>query len=467
MKPRTLIRLFAVLLTLSLAKYLWIAGFAHPVADDYCYAVKSAGRSFMDWSLSEWLYWNGRYASNLLMIHGPLTWFPDMLTGYRLMPPLLLLSTLGAIWFLLRRATAQALSIGQELLGAAMILAIYLNLMPDLGEGFYWYTGAITYQLGSILFLLHLGLLFPGPAGKPGLMRPLLNLASAAIITGMDEVHMLLMCGLHLSRTVWLLTRRRKAGLGIGYLLVVLAGAVLMAVAPGNAVRGGMFAHTHQFWHSLGMSGLQAIRFVGIWCLSPATLTAALLYLPLHARLRRSVPAMERLLSAPGWFYLLLPFALVMATTFPAYWGTGLLGQHRTINVACLLFIPAALLGLGFAIERGPLRRLTRVELSPRQFMFALFLALVAFNFTRNDIAVHADLWDGRLAEYDRVMHDREQVMRNASHNPDSRVTFVRLARPPRTLTSYEVLGPLHDWMMRCQARFFGVREEQVGMASP
>lgn len=463
MKRRTLFLLWALLLVLSVAKYVGLACFAHPVADDFCYAAKSAGQSLWGWSLSEWMYWNGRYASNLLMIHGPLTWFPDMLTGYRLVPVALLACTFLSAWFLLRKATGSVLSTAQELCGTLIFLLLYLNLMPDLGEGFYWYTGAVTYQLGSILLLLHAGLLFPGPAGR-GAPRLALNLALAVAITGMDEVHMLLMVAFHMVRTAWLIATRRKAGTAPLFLLAVLAGALLMGLAPGNAVRGGMFADTHLFWRSLGMGALQSVRFIGGWLLSPALLAAGLLYMPLHPWLRQAVPAYGRLLRTPGPLAAALPFLLVLATTFPAYWATGLLGQHRTVNVACLLFIPVAFLNLGIALERGPLQKLAGLKPSARRSAYAMALLVAALNLSGNGLAVHADLWSGRLAEYDRTMMQREEQLRAAARDPSVRVIFIRLPHPPRTLATYEVLGPLRDWMMHCEARFLGAGEDQVVM---
>ncbi|MBK9060272.1 MAG: hypothetical protein IPL81_10495 [Flavobacteriales bacterium] len=119
-------------------------------------------------------------------------------------------------------------------------------------------------------------------------------------------------------------------------LATVAGGAVLMYFAPGNAVRGGMFADTHLLWRSLGMSALQAVRFIGTWVLSPALLAFSVLYIPVHRYLLEHVPAMKNVRRLSRWIIALLPFSLVMASTFPAYWGTGLLGQHRTVNVACL-----------------------------------------------------------------------------------------------------------------------------------
>jgi hypothetical protein len=452
-----------ILLVLSLLPYLCLAFFAHPVADDFCYAAKSAGEDLWTWSRGEWLSWNGRYASNLLMIHGPLTWCTEPLTGYRLMPPALLLLTLLSAWFLLHRLARHALSGREELLGALVFLLLYLNLMPDVGEGFYWYTGAITYQLGSILLLIHLGLLVPlHQKGFKRFILFLLNLLLAFLIAGMNEIHMLLLFYFHLGRTILFVGRRKAFLPALLLLLVTGTGAALMYLAPGNAVRGAMFADTHLLWRSVGMSGLQSLRFIGTWLLSPSLLAMGLLYVPLHGRLKERIPGYKRLLRIWPWTAALLPFAVVAATTFPAYWSTGLLGQHRTLNVACLFFIPLFFLNLAVWLERKPLQRLAIQKPNARMEAWALALALLALNLTGNGFAAHADLLGGRAAAYDRVMTAREDQLEAAANDPTTKVVFTHQVVPPRTLPSYEGQYELRDWMMQCQARFYGAESSQV-----
>lgn len=466
MIPRWLHRTFLALLACSLVKYVWLATYTHPVADDFCYAAKSHGLGLWQWSLGEWMSWNGRYASNLLMIHGPLTWFKDPLTGYRLMPLALLALTFLSAWFLLRRLTRKALSTAEELLAVLIFLLLYLNLMPDLGEGFYWYTGAITYQLGNILLLLHLGLLVPGKQQEAGRFAGLLlNLLLAFIVVGMDEIHMLLMLGLHAVRTAWLIAQRKPAWPGLLLLLASACGAALMYLAPGNAVRGAMFADTHLLWHSVVMGALQSVRFVGYWLLSPALLIGGALYLPLHKTFCARVPGMKELLRLPWWIAALLPFLLVMSVTFPAYWSTGLLGQHRTINVACFFFIPLAWLNLAIWLERGVLRRFAFRMPESRISGYGLVLFLLALNATGNGFAANADLFGGHAAAYDRVMGLREEQLREAAINPSTTVSFIPQAKPPRTLPSYEGQYQLRDWMMQCEARFYGANPDQVDLA--
>ena len=468
-RPASLLRkavvVFVLLLCISLLKYFLLAGYAHPVADDFCYAAKSRGASLWAWSFSEWMNWNGRYASNLLMVNGPLSWSSNFLPGYRSVAVALIVLTFLSSWFLLRRITRRALSTGREMLGALTLLLLYLNLMPDLGEGFYWYTGAVTYQLGSILLFFHLGFLFGRqPAGWKRALELLLNILLAVVITGMDEIHMLLMVGLHAANMAWLVRKRSGFVPGLLLLASVVGGAAIMYLAPGNAVRGGMFADTHQLWRSLGMSALQAIRFVGTWVLSPALLAFSILYIPVHRYLLEHVPGFARLSQIRPWPVLALLFLVVMASTFPAYWGTGLLGQHRTINVACIFFIPLWFLNLSIWMERPFMRNVRQLVLPPKATISFLALAVIALNLTHNGYAANRDLFSGRAGNYDRVLSERESAARNAASDPEVHVVFVRLQHPPSSLPNYEEHGPLRSWMVDCEARFFELDERQVSL---
>jgi len=457
---RTALFIFATLLALSLVKYIRLALHAHPVADDFCYAAKSRGMALWDWSFSEWMNWNGRYASNLLMIHGPLTWSSQFLPGYRAVPVILLCLTIAAFWFLLRRLTHGAFTLREYLVAALAFTVLYLNLMPDLGEGYYWYTGAVTYQLGSILLLVHLALLFGRPSkGWSAASVLLLNILLAVTIVGMDEIHMLIMLGLHLGIAVWRLRKRSWYGAWPLMTLAVISGAALMYLAPGNSVRGAMFAGTHRLLPSLGMSALQTLRFIGSWMVSPALLAMSALYIPMHRHLIGRMPFLDRI---SPWITAALPVLLVMACSFPAYWSTGILGQHRTENVGCIFFIPLWFINVALWLERRPLRKLVNLPATPGMIAMAAALTLLALNFTRNGLAAAIDLHYGSASNYDRVMLKREAEVRAAAADPSVYVIFTPLTDPPMTLPNYEEHGPLRGWMVDCESRFFGAEERQV-----
>ncbi|MBS1582107.1 MAG: hypothetical protein JST66_07920 [Bacteroidetes bacterium] len=467
MNARGVHRLFLVLLVLSLAKYAYLARFAHPGADDFCYAAKSRDVPLLAWSVGEYHDWNGRYASNLLMARGPLTWSLDFLPGYRLVAIGLLVFTWAAAWALLRACTRDTLTPGRQAAVAAVFLGLFLHHLPDLAEGFYWYTGAITYQLGNILLLLYLA----GHATLGGRYRErpwaTLGLALLAVVlAGMDEVHMLLLAGGHAVAFGLAYARTRRADRSLLlFLALAVACGIVVAAAPGNAVRGALHAHTHQLGRSLGLSLLQTGRFVLIWMLSPVLLVLSLLYIPFHRQLRDTLPFLRPAL--PPWAISGLLVLLVFACVFPAYWSTGVLGQYRTLNVACFLFLLGWWIHLSAWLEHPWGQRLQAVRFSPVVAVLLLSIAAADLELSRNGLRAWADLANGRAQRADAALRLREADLRQAAASPRTVVIMAPLADPPKTLFTLEEHGPESRWMSTCTARYFGMDDDRVRMAPP
>ena len=258
MNANRIFRWFTILLALSLLKHAYIARYAHPAADDYCYAASAQGTSLWQWSVGEFQHWNGRYTSNLLVGRGPLWWSRDFLFAYRAMPVVLMLLTFLSAWIFVRSITQRTLGKFAEAAAALVYCGLFIHAMPDIGEGFYWYTGAITYQLANAMTLLYIASLLRYRSGRPIVNAPvhmLINVVMVCSITGMDEVHMLLLVCLHVA----LLLIDHARGSRLDRSLVILTSvsvvcAIIVAIAPGNAVRASNFPAAHHLLTSVGMT---------------------------------------------------------------------------------------------------------------------------------------------------------------------------------------------------------------------
>ncbi|MFT3885194.1 MAG: DUF6056 family protein [Flavobacteriales bacterium] len=448
-----------VLSIAALALHGSIARYAHPAADDFCYAAKARGLSAIAWSIGEYHDWNGRYASNLLMWRNPLTWSADFLPGYRMVPLLLLALSALAYRGLVRTLTDRTLRPWQEWCGGLTLLALFLNDMPAIGEGVYWYTGAVTYQLANILCTLLVASLIRFERGAYFGPKPLhwtLNALLLAIIAGMDEQHLVLACAALLT---WCLVRWRRGGRAPwALLLVAVAAAAVVLSTPGNAVRGSYFTGTHRLLPSLGMTVLQTARFLGTWLLAPTLLAASVLYVQLHLHLRERVPLFARSFGIGPLAALMLIAGVVALCVFPAYWAMGMLAQHRTLNVAYWIILPLWCMALSSFLEHPRLRG--RIPVMPHtQLRIAVALLSIALFWTGNGGAAVADLYTGRAARYDAAMQARYRAF--ASPGP---VVLQPLADPPRTLAPFEERRPDQHWMSRCTARYFGGNEDRIRM---
>ena len=155
MSSRSSVPLLLVSLLGVLGLYLWLACYVHPFADDWSYAVAGMRTELLPRLWDEYHLWNGRYFSNILVLRGPMVLGLERgLVLYRLLPVALMLLTWASVYALIRAITTHAIDRWRAMLGGLLFLVVFLNLMPDLSEGIYWYTGSITYQLANALLLL-------------------------------------------------------------------------------------------------------------------------------------------------------------------------------------------------------------------------------------------------------------------------------------------------------------------------
>jgi hypothetical protein len=378
---------------LLVGRFLLACLYIHPHADDLSYTVAALQDPSLGRILREYHTWNGRWVSNFLVLRNPM--MPGWDAGlflYRLVPACMIMATGGALMWLLKALVPAA---GPVVIGTAAltVLLTYLHVMPDLYEGIYWYTGAITYHLASLgMVLLAAGWLHYEQ--RPHVLPMLLNILLTILIAGSSEVHMVLLLMAHAAWVLIALRSGRHRRPAMLMLMVVLVSAVIMIAAPGNAIRGHYFPERHQILHSIWSGSLQTIRFMATWIFHPVMLTASILFILFDRRYGLS----ERFTIHPLAAAFLLVSVIFLLMVLP-YWATGTLGQHRTVNVACFVFI------FGWSFTLGRLdhhmgRRPWPVPLNARVVFGAWVIACMAFG---NGLRLNQDLWNGSFAAFDRA----------------------------------------------------------------
>ena len=120
-------RAFNLALALILGPFLIACLFAHPMADDFIYASNARFGFWTAW-LREYTGWNGRYASNALVLGGPLTF--GWIEGYRLAAAVMILSTVLAVYVFVRALSASGLTRLETLACALTLSALSLSQTP-------------------------------------------------------------------------------------------------------------------------------------------------------------------------------------------------------------------------------------------------------------------------------------------------------------------------------------------------
>ena len=426
---------FALFLSLILCLHAYLGRHAHPMADDFTYALRDVSVGAWNAATYEYGHWNGRYASNFLMLFGPMRGGLDAIRLYRLVPALLLaLTCIGAFAFL-RTLFRPGLTSMQAASGALAWTALYTHLMPDMPEGFYWYTGSVTYQLPSALTLIAAALLMRAVQYRSR-WPAVLAIPLLFVIIGCNEVIMLLLVsasGVVIAR--WVASPGRTSIFLIIAVPVIILGACLVILAPGNEVRSAFYPDRHQFFHSMGMSALQTLRFSFEWISCPALLLLSVIWWMNHRHLAQRFPLIGYGFGLDPWKALPALLAVVFLCVFPAYWSTGTLGQHRTANVACFFFVPLWFVNISvFAARFGG--TVLRLHDTDRRRVTAALILLVAldFGFTGNSGKAIKDLVTGRAERADEQLWERYDLLREAAKSPQRIATIPFIYDPPKSL---------------------------------
>ncbi len=455
MRPRGA---FDVSLTAVIALFAAACWFAHPTADDFIYAA-NARVGWWDAWLREYAAWNGRYTSNALVLATPLRFG---ISAYRAAAATTLAATLVAAFVAIGAWVGPAISRRDVVTCGLAICALYLSQTPSVGEAIYWYTSAATYQLWIVPAALYVWLMCRHVGGRH---RPA-ALAVAAllllIVAGFNEVTMLIFIAVH---ALWIgfALRERPGGrsVAISMLAVLVAGGLIVWLSPGNAVRQSMYAGVrHNVVRSVAWSALQTLRFGAEFVANGPLLLATALVVPLAHRWaahENDVRVGRRLLAVTIGLAILIPIA-----TFPAYWETGTLGQHRTVNVAYAAFLGLWFVGVSaWAAAGSRAAEATRAFAeSARRPLAVAFLVGVAL--TGNSYGVGSDLVSGRLAQYDREMTARYAQLHACRDHAASPCAVAPLEVKPASFTVVDLSANPSDWVNAAYARYFNLSEVQL-----
>lgn len=454
-----------VLVGLALARYAAACFFIHPFGDDFSYAVAGMRHGFMGRLRDEYLLWNGRWASNPLVLRGPLVLGLERgLVLYRAVPVLLLgLAWLG--WCSLSRAMLPGLSRGDATLAASLLLLTALQAMPDIGEGLYWYTGAVSYFIPASLTLFLLAGWIRAWRSGWGMSRLFLARQGvlAAVIAGFNETHMVLLVLLHALLLGWHRARQRAWHPGLAaVLLAVLGAGVIMALAPGNAVRAAQFPLRGDAFRSMAWGAAQTARFLVPWLLTLIVLLVAVFTSAPASWLReRAVWTMR--ISRPGALMLAAAIVLfVFAAMALPYWTTGLLGQHRTVNAAWLFVAPLMLLALlRFLLASSWLG----ASAVPGKVLWGLFFLGVFI--TGSGGRLSSDLLTGRFARFDAKVRSRYALIEAAKAKGEAALELPGLVDPPATAHYLDAGADPDGWINRSMAQFFGADALRISVQPP
>jgi hypothetical protein len=213
-------------------------------------------------------------------------------------------------------------------------------------------------------------------------------------------------------------------------LALLLFGIVYFA--PGNQIRMSHFDNTHNLIYSATMTVMQMLRFTFYWFFSISNLFFVALLIALKPSINEFL---KKGIEKPPVLLLLFMYTLLLFTSiFPAYWSTGMMGQHRTVNLAYQFFLILELLlilqtGFSFSVSN-------RVKYS---VVFMLIFSLLT---SGNIGIIISDFSSGRtLGFYVQNNQRIEDFKKKKELTCIPKITSI-----PKSFVNYEITSDSTNW---------------------
>jgi hypothetical protein len=434
--------IYCILLVFLCLPYLFLFTYIHPAGDDFTYAFLGKKSDFLNAWMDEYNLWNGRYFSNFLVLNNPLTYTHIGLIEYRIILFLIYLTLLFSLFYFFKTFLNKVYTFISCLFLVLLFNLLYLTQMPTLAEGMYWYTGVVTYQLGIIFTLLYLSFFYNYINETYLLANKYIHIVSLITflfaIIGSNEVLMILILVFHsiLLIVVYKKNKKLRRVFSLFFTLISLLSLVVY-FAPGNKIRETYFIGvSHRFWFSMSFSLLQCVRFVFEWLNNGAIIMLSILFIPINNILTQRVYLFRNNFFLSPWISLFSLFAVIFCCVFPAYWSTGILGQHRTINVAYFFFIILWFVNLSIWINNYP----TFFNHIRTKYTFSLtILCFVMLMTTRNNRGAIKDIGSGNCSAFNQELKQRYSCLNRINPNSNKVIYLDTLTAKPVSIFIYDI----------------------------
>lgn len=423
--------LILFLLLVLLLPFLYLFAFTHPIADDLSFGYQAKQAPLFDVLLNSYFYSNGLYSGNFFMFLFPISL--NELLYYRLFLLGCFMLFCTSIFYFINTVFPTINKLDKIIISSFFVLTV-LGSTTHLSEAFYWQTSVIYYQLSLTFVLFYFGLLiqyFQQPFIFNKSIHQILLVLMLILIIGMKEPIALIMgfIAVLLFYYSQFKTKENKTFFIIQLFVAIIFISILV-VAPGNDFRMGVYPDNKNFSRSLLFTIMQMGRFTATWLFACSGIVFVFIVAELH---QKAVPLLKKL----SWkMALIVFFGILFLCIFPAYWATGILGQHRTLNVASLFFI---LFLLVLAINKGEYF----MKLIPFSFHKKGLFFCVVFLIAGNGFMVVLDIFSGRVNSYDKQLTERANIIAKTH----STAKLPLLANVPKSLFVVDVQQDTSHWI--------------------
>ena len=241
-----------------------------------------------------WKVHNGIFSSMFLSIFAPYVFHYKLGFSH---PILITILLIWGCYQLVKclRFIAKDIPSGYILLISSVLSLMLLTVMPDLIQGFFWYSGAINYTFFFALSLLLYASVLQTTFGTElpkwkQLLRTIIHCIGFFLLGAANWITPTTTIVLYGFLALFLLYQKKPL-IHLLPLLFLIAGFALALIAPGNSVRQGVVGDQPSIVEAFILSFTSALEF----CLSDGTFYLfPILLLPIFARLSQYMPQLPK-----------------------------------------------------------------------------------------------------------------------------------------------------------------------------
>jgi hypothetical protein len=444
------------ILILAILPYCYLCFFANPSADDFSLSAQAQQNNFLELIYHKYQVRNGRYVSSSLSYLNPIVF--NSFSGYKLMSLLLITSVFLSQYFFINQLLNQTSKTLKVSFSFVLLLLFFQN-MPIISEGIYWFTGGVIYLAGTSMFLFYIGFLIKVLRNKlNGFWQFVLTLL-LFFSCGFNEVlTLLIIFGLGvLSVLAFKHNYSFKKVVLLQFGFACLFAAVLI-FSPGNSIRGNSYLESNQFFYSMIYSTMQVGRFTLLWIISIPLLAASILYVDFNKKMVVENNFFKNSFYINRWTSIFLLFAIVFICVFPAYWATGMLGQHRTLNVAYFFFLIMWFVNLTvwFNYYNVVLKRALKWK------TYLVCLLLVGICFTGNGYNTLHAIFTGSANSFNKQNQQRFKKLSKTKTYNQKQLILKPIQSKPLCLFTSDITSDPKDWRNQAYNMYFRLDSVEI-----
>lgn len=396
----------------TLFPFIYISQYNHPSADDFGLAVRQA--DLLQSVVKTYNNWSGRYFATIMSKINPLRY--DSFRMFKISPIILICLFGIAISSFIHHLFRRYYTLKHIFAISFLLIFLFFLQMPSTSEGFFWFSGYITYLVPSILTIFLMVALISTTSIKSNFPKLVLTIISSIlciVIIGSNEISLLLV-----NMIILFLNINYKL-IGKGYnkvllflLLICVISTIIEIIAPGNFIRLAKQEYGNNLkWALLGSLFLTLTSIIK-WSI-PVIIISIFYSIYWGIPLAKKITSEGITIDIDFRLSIIFYIAFVYLSIFTHVWVTGYNPAGRVSNVIYLFFIIGWFINLQLFLNKQ-IKVLKNQQAKISNFLLIcsiLLVLLLPFNLSYNISTAYIDLISGKAKSYNNELNFRYQLI--------------------------------------------------------